>query len=85
MNIIAFLNISGLVINMLGAYLMYDFTPKVNSQVYLYRDEEMKAIRKKDQRSQTMIRRGILLLFIGFILQLVALLIDSLNLIHHTN
>ena len=77
MSIITILNLAGLIIDIFGAFLMYRFTPAVNSQVYIYRQEEMKEIRRKDQSNQLMIRRGMLLLFIGFILQFIALFLAN--------
>lgn len=68
-------NILGLIVNMVGAYMMYHYTPKASSQVVLYTFAEAEQIRKKDLRTNKMIRLGMLLLFIGFILQFTALLI----------
>ena len=65
-------NIIGLIINMVGAYLMYRNAPPVNSQTFLYRDEEMQKIIKRDKFKNKMSRNGMLLLFIGFLVQLVA-------------
>lgn len=65
-------NLIGLIINMVGAYLMYRNAPPVNSQTFLYRDEEMKQIIKRDQFKNKMSRYGMLLLFIGFLFQLIA-------------
>jgi hypothetical protein len=78
MNLLTILNLCGLVINMIGAYLMYHYTPRVNSQVYLYQQEEAEQMWRKDQFKQRMIRLGMLLLFIGFILQLGSLLAEHL-------
>jgi len=65
-------NLIGLIINMVGAYLMYRNAPPVNSQTFLYRDEEMQKIIKRDKFKNKMSRNGMLLLFIGFLVQLVA-------------
>jgi len=65
-------NLIGLIINMVGAYLMYRNAPPVNSQTVLYRDEEMQKIIKRDKFKNKMSRNGMLLLFIGFLVQLVA-------------
>jgi hypothetical protein len=51
---------------------MYRNAPPVNSQTFLYRDEEMKEKIKKDIHKNKMSRYGMFLLFIGFFLQLIA-------------
>ena len=72
MNLQNIFNLTGLVINMVGAYLMYRNAPPVNSQTFLYRDEEMKEKIKKDKHKNKMSHNGMLLLFIGFLFQLIA-------------
>lgn len=72
MNLQNIFNLIGLVISMVGAYLMYRNAPPVNSQTFLYCDEEMEQIIKKDKFKNNMSRYGMLLLFIGFLFQLVA-------------
>jgi len=65
-------NLAGLIINMVGAYLMYRNAPPVNSQTFLYRDEEMQQIIKRDKFKNKMSRYGMLMLFVGFLFQLIA-------------
>ena len=72
MNLQNIFNLTGLVINMAGAYLMYRNAPPVNSQTFLYRDEEMKEKIKKDKHKNKMSRNGMLLLFVGFLFQFTA-------------
>lgn len=67
------LNIIGLVINIAGALLMFINTPRVNFQVYLYNREEGPLLRDKEKRMNKRIKQGMLLLFIGFFLQLIAI------------
>ena len=67
MNLQNIFNLTGLVINMVGAYLMYRNAPPVNSQTLLYRDEEMKEKIKNDKHKNKMSHIGMLLLFIGFL------------------
>lgn len=57
------LNLTGLIVNIIGAYLMYHNAPPVNSQTFLYRDEEMKEKIKKDKHKNKMSRYGMFLLF----------------------
>ena len=68
------LNLLGLIINMIGAYMMYHYTPKVSSQTIFFLKSEAEQLRKKDLHKNKMIRRGMLLLFIGFVCQFAALL-----------
>lgn len=65
-------NLAGLIINMAGAYLMYRNAPPVNSQTHLYQLKELQEMAKRDKQKNKMSRNGMLLLFIGFLLQLVA-------------
>jgi hypothetical protein len=67
-------NLVGLLLNMIGAFMMYYYTPKVSSQLALYLRTEAEAFRKKDLRRNKMIRIGMLLLGIGFLCQSAALL-----------
>ncbi len=69
------LNFIGLAISMSGAYLMYHFTPKINSGTFVYYEAEQRERQKKDVYKNKMVRLGMFLLFIGFMLQAVALLL----------
>jgi fumarate reductase subunit C len=71
------LNLIGLVAGMTGAYLMYHFTPKANSRTIIYTRAEQDIIVKRDAYKNKMVRKGMLLLFIGFLLQVVALLLSK--------
>lgn len=70
------LNLLGLILGMIGSFMMYYFTPKVNSQLYLYRESEMNKLREKDVHRNKMIRLGMFLLFVGFVSQAIALIIN---------
>ncbi len=72
MNLQNIFNLIGLVINMVGAYLMYRNAPPVNSQTFLYKREEMQQIVKRDKQKNKMSRYGMLMLFVGFLFQLIA-------------
>jgi hypothetical protein len=67
------LNVTGLSVGMIGAYLMFYFTPKADSGTWLYQREELEELRKKDAYKNKMVRFGMLLLAIGFVFQLAAL------------
>jgi hypothetical protein len=70
-------NTSGLIINMAGAYMMFHFTPKIESRLFMYTEEEHRKMQQKDLLKNKMVRLGMLLLFIGFILQFAALFMTS--------
>lgn len=67
------LNAAGLLTGMTGAYIMFYFSPKVDSGTWLYPDSEAHNMRKKDRYKNNMVRNGMLLLFAGFLLQIVAI------------
>lgn len=72
MSIQNILNFIGLLINMIGAYIMYHHTTKVSSQIVLYQKSEAIQKQKKDLYNNKMIRRGMWLLFFGFLFQLAS-------------
>jgi len=71
--IIDILNLLALLINVAGSFLMFYFSPAVNSMSYLYNRSELPEIKKRDDRKNKMVRTGMLILLIGFLLQAVAL------------
>jgi uncharacterized membrane-anchored protein YhcB (DUF1043 family) len=71
------LNLIGLIVGMIGAYLMYHFTPKADSATWLYQDKELEELKKRDAYKNKMVRFGMLLLSIGFVFQLTALLLQK--------
>ncbi len=70
------LNLLVLFINITGSFLMFYFYPETNSIKYLYRKEELERIRKRDARKNKMVRRGMLLILIGFMLQTSAIFLS---------
>jgi len=77
MYLIKVLNLSALIIGVLGSFLMYYYSPKKDSRTILYRDrEEMEQVLKKDRQNNTMVRNGMLLLLISFLIQIIALVIQ---------
>ena len=67
------LNLLALLISIAGSFLMFYFTPETNSITYMYQREEMERIKKRDARKNKMVRRGMLLILIGFVLQASAI------------
>jgi len=70
------LNLLALFISIAGSFIMFYFSPVVNSQTYIYTREETNKIRKRDARKNKMVRRGMLLILIGFILQASAIFLS---------
>jgi len=62
--------------NIAGAFIMFLNTPKLNSRLYIGQSSEYKAMEKADKRRNQMMRLGIGLLVIGFLLQILALTAD---------
>ena len=71
------INIIGLCFDVLGASLMFYFTPKIDFKTYLYINSEVPKINAKAKFKNNMIRFGLLLLVIGFCLQALALFFKS--------
>lgn len=74
--IIDLINLLALFIGIIGSYMMFYFSPVVNSQTYIYQNSELSEIKKRDDRKNKMMRRGMFLLFIAFILQAIALFLN---------
>ena len=74
MKLQSILNASGLLITIGGAYMMFHFSPKVKSHTWLYTEAEADKIKKRDGYKNKMVRNGMFLLFVGFLLQFLALL-----------
>jgi hypothetical protein len=72
------LNLLALLISMAGSFLMFYFSPEVNSQTFVYDDEQQEII-KSDARKNKLTRRGMLLLLIGFVIQSAAIFVSVAN------
>ena len=70
-------NLIGLFIGMVGSYLMYANSSKVQSGTYIYTNAELIEMQRKDRRKNTLIRRGMLMIFVAFLLQCIALLLPN--------
>lgn len=68
-------NLTGLIIGMIGSYLMYANSPKVESGIYIYTEAELVEMQQEDKRKNKLIRLGMLLLFLAFLFQGFALLL----------
>lgn len=73
------INMIALIIGMIGSYLMFHFSPEVNSKTYIYSKAENNTNMIKDNHKNKMLKRGMLLLFIAFILQTTAIFINGFN------
>lgn len=73
MNVYKVLNIIGLMISMLGTFLIFYYSSKVESRVFLYTIEELKIKHLKDIFKNKMMHFGMKMLFTGFCLQLISM------------
>lgn len=69
-----YLNIIGLVINMAGAFMVYYHTPKIGFRTILYNKKEAKEREEATKITNQRISHGMLILFIGFFFQFIALI-----------
>ena len=65
---------SGLILDIIGAVLIFFNSPQISHEVYIYNQEETDRLEKKARRNHLMTKIGLVLLIIGFVLQLLALL-----------
>ncbi|MFH0893266.1 MAG: hypothetical protein V2A54_02420 [Bacteroidota bacterium] len=72
MNIMDYLNLTGLVLSMAGALVAFVFTPQVDSTTYVSSIKESIRLKKKDKGKNKMIRLGMIIMSTGFICQVVA-------------
>ncbi len=70
------INLIALLTSLAGSFMMFYYSPKVSSQLYLYQKEEMKLIKQKDELKNKRIRQGMFLVMVGFGLQAVAIFIN---------
>ena len=71
MNTLFTLSNIGLVIDIIGAMLMFFGAEKVLYTVIVHKNEKYQSLAKKATRKNRMVKIGAVLLLIGFILQLV--------------
>ena len=69
-----YLNIIGLIINMAGSFMVYYHTPKIGFRTILYNKKEVEEKEEATKNSNQKIAQGMLILFIGFFFQLIALM-----------
>lgn len=70
------INLVALFIGIIGSYMMFYFIPKIDTQLYIYQKQELEQLRKKDARKNKMIRCGMFLLLIAFVLQAIAIFLN---------
>lgn len=66
-------NLIGIVFSIIGAFMMYKNTPKVNSNNIVFSKKEAEKKQAIDMAKNKKIRRGMFLLFISFTFQLIPL------------
>lgn len=72
MNSIKILNLVGLILNFSGAFIMWRFTPPAFRNAMIYADDKV----LEDFKNQKRVRRGLFIMAVGFILQLIAIIIS---------
>ena len=70
---IQIINALGLASGFIGALVVFSFSPKVSSSTFLYNQSEESRILRTDRRKNRISKMGMILIAIGFGLQLVAL------------
>lgn len=70
-------NIIGLGFDILGAFLMFWFTPKIDFNTYVFNSSEAPEFEAKARFKNNMVRFGMILLVCGFSLQGLALLLKN--------
>jgi hypothetical protein len=68
-----FFNIIGLIINMSGSLMIYYYTPKAGFGTFVYNKSETKERKEIAKNLNQKIAQGMLILFVGFFVQLIAL------------
>jgi accessory gene regulator protein AgrB len=71
------LSVLSLTTGIIGSFLMYYYTPKIESQIYLYTKLEEEKLRQIAAYKNKMVRIGMLLLFISFLLQLSTFFLNT--------
>lgn len=74
MNYSKWINIVGLILDIIGAMIMWKFTPAQQQQLFLSEKSEIPEIKKQDKVKDRFINWGMIILGLGFALQLIAAL-----------
>ena len=73
-----YLNAGGLILSIIGAYLMFRNSPQNEGQLFLYLEADRpKRERIAAKRNSTM-RTGMLLIFIGFVFQFTSFVLEKI-------
>ena len=70
------INLIALLLSVVGTYIMFYYSPVVNSQVFLYKKIEWENIKKRDNSKNKKIRLGLLLILIACLLQAIAIFLN---------
>lgn len=74
--VVDFINLIALLFSVTGTYIMFYYSPVINSQTYLYQKSELAEIKKRDARKNKKIRFGLLLILIACLLQAIAIFLN---------
>jgi hypothetical protein len=70
------LNIFGLLLNLIGAVIMFYSSPLHSKRISFHEEDELKSILKKETKDRKQMKLGLLLICLGFTVQLVVSIMD---------
>jgi len=77
MNISFIINSFGLLLDIVGALLMFYNSQAVSFQTFIYQQKELKELNVRAKKMNFRVKLGAFLMFTGFLLQLIASFINN--------
>ena len=71
MSLTSLLTNTGLILGIIGALMIFFSSPKVSYSITIHKDEEYKNLSEKANHKNKLAKFGALILFIGFLFQLI--------------
>jgi hypothetical protein len=68
------INLISILLTTSGTIMMYFFSPKIDSQKYLFNKSEMTLRKVQDEKNNLRLKQGFYLIVIGIMFQILALL-----------
>jgi hypothetical protein len=69
-------NIFGLLLNLIGAVMMFYSNPVHSKRISFHEEDELKSILKKETKDRKNLKFGLLLMCLGFTIQLAASILE---------
>jgi hypothetical protein len=69
-------NIFGLLLNLIGAVMMFYSTPVHSKRISFHEEDELKSILKKESNDRKNLKLGLLLMCLGFTIQLAVSIME---------